>query len=224
MRSMFGMFLKRGFLKEISFELQQEIYVLKQNSQTATELYSSLKVVLKEWEIYMPIPNCTWLIRCSCEAIRRERNNHNLLYPIKFLTGINEDFVVVKLQILLMDLFTTHEQDFSMVLQNERQGRFITLADSHEFINVVGYNKLNSKQGTSNSQHNTLKSNVCTHYGRTCHTIEVCYGKHNCQPHFCTWSIMLPQMMLMIMKIQLSNNQLPLRAFLQFLKINLRNQ
>lgn len=42
----------------------------------------------------------------------------------------------------------------------------------------------NSKQGTSNFQHNTYKSKICTHCGMTDHKIELFYWKHGFPPYF----------------------------------------
>lgn len=51
-------------------------------------------------------------------------------------------------------------------------------------INAGIYKKFNSKIGTSNSIHNISKSKLCTHRGRTSHTIEICYRKYDFPPHF----------------------------------------
>jgi hypothetical protein len=84
-------------------ELQQEIYSLRQDSRSVTEFFSALKILWEELELYLPIPTCTCPVKCSCEAMRSARNNHNLLYVIRFLTGLNDNFDMVKSQILLMD-------------------------------------------------------------------------------------------------------------------------
>jgi hypothetical protein len=46
-------------------EIQQEIYALKQDSKSVTEFYSDLKLLWEELEIYMPMPNCSCVVRCS---------------------------------------------------------------------------------------------------------------------------------------------------------------
>ena len=173
----------QGDLVRIS-ELYQEIYSLKQENKSVTEFYSELKILWEELEIYMPLPQCTCRVRCSCAAMRDARNHHNLLYIIRFLTGLNENFAVVKSQILLMDPLPSMNKIFSMVLQHERQGNFAISEDSQALINAVGYKKFSAKGGTSNTASNTSKSKICTHCGRTGHTVEVCYRKHGFPPHF----------------------------------------
>lgn len=83
--------------------------------KSVTYFFLELKIIWKELEIYMPIPNCNYRIRCSCEAMTKARSNHNLLYVIKFLTSLNENFALVKSQILLMDLLLVKSKIFFMV-------------------------------------------------------------------------------------------------------------
>ncbi|MCI26178.1 flavonol sulfotransferase-like protein, partial [Trifolium medium] len=110
----------RGDLVRVS-ELQQEIYALTQESRSVTSFYSDLKTLWEELEIYMPIPTCTCFNRCSCDAMRVARNNHHLLHAMRFLTGLNDSFNVVRSQILLLDPLPSMTKIFSMVLQFERQ-------------------------------------------------------------------------------------------------------
>ena len=105
----------QGDLVRIS-ELQQEIYSLKQDNRTVTDFFSQLKILWEELELYMPIPHCSCRIRCSCEAMRSARNNHNLLHVIRFLTGLNEEYNVVKSQIFLLDPLPPLNKIFSMVI------------------------------------------------------------------------------------------------------------
>jgi hypothetical protein len=136
----------QGDLVRIS-ELMQEIYSLQQESKTVTEFYSELKVLWEELEIYMPVPNCTCRSRCSCEAMRSARSNHLTLYAIRFLTGLNENFAMVKSQILLIDPLPPMNKIFSMVLQHERQGNFGVVDDSKVLVNAADSKR--SYKGTS---------------------------------------------------------------------------
>jgi hypothetical protein len=62
--------------------------------------------------------------------MRSARANHTLLYIIRFLTGLNDSFAMVKSQILLLDPLPPMNKVFSMVLQHERQFVPSTLEDS----------------------------------------------------------------------------------------------
>lgn len=60
-------------------ELQQEIYALKQDNRSVTELFTHLKILWEKLEMCMSIPNCSCRIRCSCDVVKTARLNHNLL-------------------------------------------------------------------------------------------------------------------------------------------------
>lgn len=165
-------------------ELQQEIYILKQDSKTVTDFYFTLKFLWEKLEIYMFMPNSSCRIRCSCEAMRQDRKNHTLLHVVRFLTSLNDNFVVVRSQILLIEPRPSMNRIFSMVLQHERQGNFASTEESHALINVVGYKKPYVKYNSYTNPSTSFGSKVCTHCGRTGHTIDVCYRKHGFPPHF----------------------------------------
>ncbi|KAI5392593.1 hypothetical protein KIW84_077115 [Lathyrus oleraceus] len=107
----------------------------------------------------------------SYEAMRQARGNHNLLHVVHFLTCLNDNFIVARSQILLMDPLPSINRIFYMVLQHERKGNFASVEDSQARINGVGFKKLYLKHGSSLTPSNTSKSKVCTHYGRVGHTI-----------------------------------------------------
>ena len=52
------------------YELQQEIYNLKQDSKHVTVFFSELKTLWEELEIYMPILKCVCRNRSSCATMR----------------------------------------------------------------------------------------------------------------------------------------------------------
>ncbi|GAU45259.1 hypothetical protein TSUD_291430 [Trifolium subterraneum] len=165
-------------------ELQQEIYSLRQESRSVTEFFSALKILWEELELYLPIPMCTCRVKCNCEAMRSARNNHNLMYVIRFLTGLNEHFDVVKSQILLMDPLPTLNKIFSMVIQHERQGNFTPSEDSQALINAANSNSkgYGSKNPKSSYASSSVKR-VCTFCGKDNHIVDNCYKKHGLPPH-----------------------------------------
>jgi hypothetical protein len=55
---------------------------------------------------------------------------------MRFLTGLNAEFNVVKSQILLLDPLPPMSKIFSMVLQFERQNCSSTLVDSKALVNA----------------------------------------------------------------------------------------
>lgn len=94
-----------GELNHIS-ELQQEIYSLKQDSRLITEFFFDLKIL---WEEFLRVES-------SCQDMRNARNNHNLIYIIWFLTSLNDNFAMIKSQVLLMDQLHSFNKLFYMVI------------------------------------------------------------------------------------------------------------
>jgi hypothetical protein len=104
--------------------------------------------------------------------MRLAHSNHNLLYIIRFLTGLNDNFSMVKSQNLLMDPLPPLNKVFSMVIQPERQGNFPSSDESKILLNAAKF-KANSKVG----------ARVCTFCGKDNHTVDNCYKKHGLPLH-----------------------------------------
>ncbi|GAU36130.1 hypothetical protein TSUD_292900 [Trifolium subterraneum] len=155
-------------------ELQQEIYALKQDSRTVTEFYSALKLLWEELEIYLPMPNCSYRIRCTCEAMHAARANHSLLHIVRFLISLNDEFSVVKSQVLLIDPLPSLNKVFSMVLQHERQGNFYSSDESKALLNAA------KSKGFSSSK---VPVRICTFCGKDNHIVENCFKKYGIPPH-----------------------------------------
>ncbi|GAU31242.1 hypothetical protein TSUD_149280 [Trifolium subterraneum] len=156
-------------------ELQQELHALQQDSRSVTEFYSDLKLIWEELEIYLLMPNCSCRNRCTCEAMRSARANHALLYIIRFLTGLNEHFAVVKSQILLMDPLPPMNKVFSLVLQHERQSNFSPSEDSNALLNAA-------KSKGSFPSKNPVR--ICTFCSKDNHIVANCFKKYGLPPHF----------------------------------------
>lgn len=110
--------------------------------------------------------------------------HHGLNKTIRFLTGLNKNFAMVKSQILLMDPLQNINRIFSMVIQHERQ-----LTGTDEGKLMVGSINVDMKKGQGKgkggySRNYSNKGKVCIHCGKTGHTNDVCYKKHGFPPHW----------------------------------------
>lgn len=120
--------------------IQKEIYYLKQDTKLVTGFFSDLKILCEELDLYLPMPMCSCRAKCSCET------GDKLLHVICFLTGLNENFSVVKSKIFVVDPLPPIDKIFSMVIQQERQGNFSSSAnDPHTLLNVVDSKSFGSK-------------------------------------------------------------------------------
>lgn len=124
----------------------------------------------------MPIPNCHCRIHYSCDVMRSARLNHNLLYVIRVLIELNEDLNVVKSQILLLDPLPMLNKIFSMATQHECQISSIPVSTDESKIleNVVDHRRPPFK---------ISRYKICTFYGKSGQTIDICYRKHGVPPH-----------------------------------------
>lgn len=100
-----------------------------------TDFFTELKTLWEELEAYRPVPTCACPVRCQCASMRNAQLYHQQDYVIRFLTGLNEQFSVVKSQNLLMDPLPNMNKVFSMVLQHERQNTQIIKDET--FINAA---------------------------------------------------------------------------------------
>lgn len=106
-------------------DLQHELYQLKQEGLSVTDFFTELSNIWEELENQRPMPDCTCPIKCTCESMRNARSQREEDYIMRFLKGLNENFVMVKSQILLMKDLPTIDEVFSMVLEHERQNGLI---------------------------------------------------------------------------------------------------
>lgn len=114
---MFGMNSRNGFLKVIDYirisELQCEIFGLKQDSRSVSEFFTALKVLWEELEAYLPTPVCVCPHRCTCNTgVLNAKHQHEITRSIRFLTGLNDQFDLVRSQILLMNPLPTLNKIF----------------------------------------------------------------------------------------------------------------
>ncbi|XP_050205811.1 uncharacterized protein LOC126655615 [Mercurialis annua] len=102
-------------------DLQEEIYVFKQNNLSVTDYFTQLKILWDEYMNLRFVPTCTCNPQCSCEALKIVKRQQEGDYIIRFLKGLTENFATVRTQILMVDPLPKINKVFSLVLQHERQ-------------------------------------------------------------------------------------------------------
>lgn len=151
------------------FDLQHELYQLKQDNLSVTDFFTDLSGLWEELENYRPMPECTCAIRCICESIvaRASREED---YVMRFLKGLNDNYAMVKSQILLMKDLRSLNSVLSMVLEHECQnGLEPTTNDSQVLVNVA-----DGKKSTSRGRRNQ-SNKQCSYCGKSGHTVDTCY-------------------------------------------------
>lgn len=160
---------------------------MKQDSRSVSEFFTALKVLWEELEAYLPTPVCACPHRCTCNiGVLNAKHQHEITRSIRFLTGLNDQFDLVRSQILLMNPLPTLNKIFSMVLQYERQFRVsIPVDESKVLINALNYPKSQGRgRGYGGSSSTSGSKRVCSFCGRSNHIVDTCYRKHGFPPNF----------------------------------------
>jgi len=103
---------------------------------------------------------------------------------IQFLTGLNDNFGVVKTQVLLLDPLPSINRVYSLVVQEESNNIGVHassfIEDSNILVNASDARKPNYGHGKPNNGSFPPKNNskYCTFCHKTNHTVEFCYQKH----------------------------------------------
>ncbi|XP_061374284.1 uncharacterized protein LOC133316542 [Gastrolobium bilobum] len=175
-------------------DLQEEIYKIHQGERSVTEFFTQMKMLWDELENLKSLLSCECLPSCTCGAKTKMRSYRDRDHVIRFLKGLNDQYAAIRSQIMMIDPFPNVNKVFSMVVQQERQFRSGTSDEtiSQPFVafnnsggNDRGRGNFNQSfgrygrgRGRSNAGRGVSGNSICTHCGRTNHTIETCYQLH----------------------------------------------
>ncbi|XP_073223424.1 uncharacterized protein [Cicer arietinum] len=139
------------------FDLQEEIYSLRQGDSSITSYYTKLKQLWQKLQIFCPLPSCSCNVKHSCALISKICEYRDGDYVIRFLKGLNEQYSAVRSQVMLMDhLFPNPEESPTIAAISNHSGG------------------LPKGRG----------SRYCTHCNRHGHIVDVYFQKHGFPPHF----------------------------------------
>ncbi|XP_029130252.1 uncharacterized protein LOC114916863 [Cajanus cajan] len=165
------------------FELQQELASMKQGSNSVTQYFTEITILWEELDNYRPLPDCTCVVACLCETGKNGKIYKNEDYIMKFLSGLNDEFEVVKTQILMMEPFPDIDKTYSLVIQHERRLNSSSSGNIEEtqvFINATESKRpFGRGRGGYNGSAGRGNLKICSYYEKTGHTVEVCYKKHS---------------------------------------------
>ncbi|XP_050234723.1 uncharacterized protein LOC126682967 [Mercurialis annua] len=184
-------------------DLQNEIYSLKQGTSSINDYFTHLRTIWDELSNLRPIPSCHCQSMCECGLIETIRKYHEQDLVIRFLKGLNENFAVIKSQILLMEPLPTINRAFALVVQQERE---TATGSSYVQPQVIESNVLYAGRGNFNQPNNSKPNNqgfnqntqyaprrynnssnkkpTCTYCGGYGHPVEKCFKKHGYPPGY----------------------------------------
>jgi CRISPR/Cas system-associated endonuclease Cas3-HD len=106
--------------------LRSSINNLKQGSKSVLDYFTEMKALWEELSSQRPIPNCSCIHPCRCAASRVAKVHRNEDQIMQFLTGLNDQFSVVRTQVLLLDPLPSLNKVYSLVVQEESNNASIT--------------------------------------------------------------------------------------------------
>lgn len=172
--------------------IRAELNNLKQGSKSVLDYYTEMRGLWEELNSHRPLPACTCIQQCECEAMRSTRNFRIEDQIIQLLTGLNDSFSVFKTQVLLMESLPSINKIYLMVIQEEnnhvallpKPDISLKMDEPDTLINKYDCRKSQDRGKNPSSSGYKKDLRICTHCNRTGHTIEVCYRKHGIPPHF----------------------------------------
>ncbi|XP_061349565.1 uncharacterized protein LOC133294823 [Gastrolobium bilobum] len=160
-------------------DLMEEAFRLHQGDRSVVDYYTHLKTVWNELDNLKPLPNCICVVPCVCGAITRMREYREQEQVIRFLRGLTDQFA------------------FSSVFNvtNRRGGPSYGGQHGPSYGGMHGpsYGGQNGGRftGTFNGRGKgrsfggrSQPNRICTHCGRSNHTIETCYQLHGFPPSY----------------------------------------
>ena len=151
--------LSRRFIENL-------LSAIRQGDCSITDYFTKLRIIWDELENYRPNATSTCVNKCTCDAllcvIERKTQDHIM----QFFRGLNDQFINVRSQILMMDPLPIIYKTFSYIVQQERH--------------IMGMNhigNLDSKDIMINAASST-SNHRCSFCGKAGHTEDICYRKH----------------------------------------------
>lgn len=165
--------------------LRSKINNLKQGSKTVLDYFTEMKTLWEELNSHRPMPHCTCPHPCRCAAMREARNFRLEDQVIQFLTGLNDQFNVVKTQVLMLDPLPSINKVYSLVIQEESNNHSLSVPPD-ESLSLV--NATESSHGRGRGRGRGYSSGFrpprqCSFCGKHNHTVDYCYQKHG-HPNF----------------------------------------
>ena len=157
------MWYSQGDLLRFS-ELQQDMASIKQGDKSITDYFTRFCVIWDEFESYGLDPICVCDPKCSCDALSSVLERKKQDHVMQFLRGLNDQFSIVKSNVLMMDPLPVISKVFLYAMQQQRQISNNDVLGSTSMINAANTNSSSSPFS-------------CTYCGKDWHTVDKCYKK-----------------------------------------------
>ncbi|XP_042056126.1 uncharacterized protein LOC121800672 [Salvia splendens] len=159
------------------YQLRQQLMSLSQGNSDVSSYFTNLRIIWDEFKNSQPISWCT-CARCTCHNASRWYQHQENDCTMQFLIGLNPSFSQIISHILSITPLPSLSKVFALVIQEERQ-RYIEGNQSTPLVP--------SEQPFANATSNYdrgLSKFLCTHCGRTNHSVDMCFYLHGFPPGF----------------------------------------
>jgi len=85
----------------------------RQGDQSITDYFTKLRVIWDELESYKPYPTCSCNSKCVCDAFTSVMERKQQDHVMQFLRGLNDQFSIVRSNVLTMDPLPNISKVFS---------------------------------------------------------------------------------------------------------------
>jgi hypothetical protein len=134
-----------------------------------------MRTLWEELNSHRPMPHCTCPNPCRCAAMREASYFRLEDQVIQFLTGLNDQFAVVRTQVLMMDPLPSINKVYSLVIQEESNNSSITSSLPESVSLVNAFDSRNKSQGRGKGISTGSKPpRHCSFCGRSNHTVDYC--------------------------------------------------
>ncbi|KAF7148340.1 hypothetical protein RHSIM_Rhsim03G0137800 [Rhododendron simsii] len=158
------------------FQIQRDISSISQERDSISSYFTRLKTLWDELNLYNPLPTC------SCGATRIIDEYQQRARTIQFLMGLDDTYILVRGQILLMDPIPTVSKAFSLVLQEERQRSIVSQPPLSDAAALMARGGANFHRDTQLKKPHNSKRPTCEHCNWVGHVKDKCYKLHGYPP------------------------------------------
>ncbi|KAM2220643.1 hypothetical protein ACFX1S_019828 [Malus domestica] len=152
------------------YQIKREIVEHRQEQQSISVYYTKLKALWDELTSYHEPPTCT------CGGLKKINERDEKERVMQFLMGLNESYVAVRGQILLMQPLPDTRKAYSLVLQQEKQ---VEVSLTRHNNNLHAMNVTSNREPAAQRGNSSLK---CSYCDQKYHTVDRCFYLYGFPP------------------------------------------
>ncbi|QHO11483.1 Retrovirus-related Pol polyprotein [Arachis hypogaea] len=157
--------------------------------------FTKLKSIWEELEDLLPIPVAcagSFSFVCGLKTMNGYRDD---TFVVRFLRGLNDQYSVVRSNLMMMKPLPTVDAAFASLLQQERQLLGTDQLDQQGLLNAIdkqanfslAFHKRgrgrDNRSGGSRAFEGRSHGKQCSFYGKVSYLVDACYKKHGMPPH-----------------------------------------